>query len=57
MSISMRNAIKAIKQAIGRTTLMAKDQARAYVLEHISEYRTQKIVAASGYEIDSLMMN
>lgn len=48
MSISMRNAVKAIKQAIGRTTLMGKEQARNYVLEHISDYRTVKIVAAAG---------
>lgn len=46
MSISMRNAVKAIKQAIGRTTLLTKEQAKHYALEAINDYRRQKIVAA-----------
>jgi hypothetical protein len=51
MSISMRNAIKSIKQAIGRTTLMGKDQAKSFILATIADYRTQKIMDASGYDL------
>jgi translation initiation factor eIF-2B subunit delta len=46
MSISMRNAVKAIKQAIGRTTHLTKEQAKVYILETINDYRRQKIMAA-----------
>jgi hypothetical protein len=46
MSIGMRNAVKVVRGAIGRTTNISETEAKEYILAVIDEYRKQKIVDA-----------
>lgn len=46
MSIGMRNAVKVVRGAIGRTTDMSEAEAKEYILTVIDEYRKQKIIDA-----------
>lgn len=57
MSIGMRNAVKVVRGAIGRTTTMSETEAKEYILTVIDEYRKQKILDADKYIFHCTLTN
>eukprot|EP01127_Copromyxa_protea_P023822 TRINITY_DN9115_c0_g1_i1.p1 TRINITY_DN9115_c0_g1~~TRINITY_DN9115_c0_g1_i1.p1 ORF type:complete len:435 (+),score=92.72 TRINITY_DN9115_c0_g1_i1:49-1305(+) len=55
MSIGMRNAVKVVRGAIGRTTVMPEAEAKEHVLAVIDEYKKQKILDADKVICDKVI--